>query len=365
MYERFTDRARKVMQLANQEAQRFNHEYIGTEHVLLGLIKEGSGVAANVLKNLDVDLRKIRLEVEKLVQSGPDMVTMGKLPQTPRAKKVIEYSMEEARNLNHNYVGTEHILLGLLREQEGVAAQVLMNLGLKLEEVREEVLNLLGHGLEGSEGGERTAGERGGTAGGGESPKSSKSKTPALDSFGRDLTELARQNKLDPVIGREKEIERAIQILSRRTKNNPVLLGEAGVGKTAIVEGFAQRVVDGNVPELLADRRIVVLDLAMMVAGTKYRGQFEERIKAVMNEVRRAKNTILFIDELHTLVGAGGAEGAIDASNVLKPALARGEIQCIGATTLDEYRKYIEKDQALDRRFQMITVDPSTKPETV
>ncbi len=367
MYERFTDRARKVMQLANQEAQRFNHEYIGTEHVLLGLIKEGSGVAANVLKNLDIDLRKIRMEVEKLVQSGPDMVTMGKLPQTPRAKKVIEYSMEEARNLNHNYVGTEHILLGLLREQEGVAAQVLMNLGLKLEDVREEVLNLLGHGME--EGGER-AGMGGrqmaGAGGGGESsPKGGKSKTPALDSFGRDLTELARQGKLDPVIGREKEIERAIQILCRRTKNNPVLLGEAGVGKTAIVEGFAQRVVDGNVPELLADRRIVVLDLAMMVAGTKYRGQFEERIKAVMNEVRRAKNTILFIDELHTLVGAGGAEGAIDASNVLKPALARGEIQCIGATTLDEYRKYIEKDSALDRRFQIIMVEPASKAEAV
>jgi ATP-dependent Clp protease ATP-binding subunit ClpC len=368
MYERFTDRARKVMQLANQEAQRFNHEYIGTEHVLLGLIKEGSGVAANVLKNLDIDLRKIRMEVEKLVQSGPDMVTMGKLPQTPRAKKVIEYSMEEARNLNHNYVGTEHILLGLLREQEGVAAQVLMNLGLKLEDVREEVLNLLGHGME--EGGERAGmGGRqpaGAGGGGGEaSPKGGKSKTPALDSFGRDLTELARQGKLDPVIGREKEIERAIQILCRRTKNNPVLLGEAGVGKTAIVEGFAQRVVDGNVPELLADRRIVVLDLAMMVAGTKYRGQFEERIKAVMNEVRRAKNTILFIDELHTLVGAGGAEGAIDASNVLKPALARGEIQCIGATTLDEYRKYIEKDSALDRRFQIIMIEPATKEEAV
>jgi ATP-dependent Clp protease ATP-binding subunit ClpC len=370
MYERFTDRARKVMQLANQEAQRFNHEYIGTEHVLLGLIKEGSGVAANVLKNLDVDLRKIRLEVEKLVQSGPDMVTMGKLPQTPRAKKVIEYSMEEARNLNHNYVGTEHILLGLLREQEGVAAQVLMNLGLKLEEVREEVLNLLGHGLEGAESTER--GGRGGTAsGGGEEGgeggegRKSRSKTPALDSFGRDLTELARQKKLDPVIGRENEIERAIQILSRRTKNNPVLLGEAGVGKTAIVEGFAQRVIEGNVPELLMDRRIVVLDLAMMVAGTKYRGQFEERIKAVMNEVRRAKNTILFIDELHTLVGAGGAEGAIDASNVLKPALARGEIQCIGATTLDEYRKYIEKDSALARRFQEVMVEPTTPEDTV
>ncbi len=365
MYERFTDRARKVMQLANQEAQRFNHEYIGTEHVLLGLIKEGSGVAANVLKNLDVDLRKIRLEVEKLVQSGPDMVTMGKLPQTPRAKKVIEYSMEEARHLNHNYVGTEHILLGLLREQEGVAAQVLMNLGLKLEEVREEVLNLLGHGLEGEESVGR--GGRGGD--GGEEregrSKSGKSKTPALDSFGRDLTELAKQNKLDPVIGREQEIERAIQVLCRRTKNNPVLLGEAGVGKTAIVEGFAQRVIEGDVPEILLERRIVVLDLAMMVAGTKYRGQFEERIKAVMNEVRRAKNTILFIDELHTLVGAGGAEGAIDASNVLKPALARGEIQCIGATTLDEYRKYIEKDSALARRFQEVLVDPTSTADTI
>lgn len=363
MYERFTDRARKVMQLANQEAQRFNHEYIGTEHILLGLVKEGSGVAANVLKNLDVDLRKIRLEVEKLVQSGPEMVTMGKLPQTPRAKKVIEYSMEEARNLNHNYVGTEHILLGLLREQEGVAAQVLMNLGLKLEDVREEVLNLLGHGLEGEE---EPVGER---VGRGESRSEGrakgKSKTPALDSFGRDLTQLARQGKLDPVIGREREIERAIQILCRRTKNNPVLLGEAGVGKTAIVEGFAQRVVSGNVPDLLTEKRIVVLDLAMMVAGTKYRGQFEERIKAVMNEVRRAKNTILFIDELHTLVGAGGAEGAIDAANVLKPALSRGEIQCIGATTLDEYRKYIEKDNALARRFQEIIVDPTSADETV
>lgn len=367
MYERFTDRARKVMQLANQEAQRFNHEYIGTEHILLGLVKEGSGVAANVLKNLDVDLRKIRLEVEKLVQSGPEMVTIGKLPQTPRAKKVIEYSMEEARNLNHNYVGTEHILLGLLREQEGVAAQVLMNLGLKLDDVREEVLNLLGHGMEGGVEG----GERGGREGSseretsGSSSKGSKSKTPALDSFGRDLTELAKQSKLDPVIGRAREIERAVQVLCRRSKNNPVLLGEAGVGKTAIVEGFAQRVVSGDVPEILCDKRIVVLDLAMMVAGTKYRGQFEERIKAVMNEVRRAKNTILFIDELHTLVGAGGAEGAIDAANVLKPALARGEIQCIGATTLDEYRKYIEKDNALARRFQEIIVEPTSTDETI
>src|SRR5438270_2099885 len=362
MYERFTDRARKVMQLANQEAQRFNHEYIGTEHVLLGLVKEGSGVAANVLKNLDIDLRKIRLEVEKIVQHGPggEQVVMGRLPHTPRAKKVIEYSIEEARNLNHNYVGTEHLLLGLLREQEGVAAQVLMNLGLKLEDVREEVLNLLGHNMPNES-------ESGGGGGGGPSERSSrtKSKTPALDSFGRDLTELARQGKLDPVIGRANEIERVVQILSRRTKNNPVLLGEAGVGKTAIVEGLAQMIVDGSVPELLRERRIVVLDLAMMVAGTKYRGQFEERIKAVMNEVRRAKNTILFIDELHTLVGAGGAEGAIDASNVLKPALARGEIQCIGATTLDEYRKYIEKDAALARRFQAIIVNPPSMAETV
>ena len=364
MYERFTDRARKVMQLANQEAQRFNHEYIGTEHILLGLVKEGSGVAANVLKNLDVDLRKIRLEVEKIVQSGPDMVTMGKLPQTPRAKKVIEYAMEEARNLNHNYVGTEHLLLGLLREQEGVAAQVLMNLGLKLEDVREEVLNLLGHGLEGGDDDDRGGSSEGGGRGS-RGKRSGKSKTPALDSFGRDLTELAKQGKLDPVIGREKEIERVTQILCRRQKNNPVLLGEAGVGKTAIVEGFAQMVIDQAVPDLLRDKRIVVLDLAMMVAGTKYRGQFEERIKAVMNEVRRAKNVVLFIDELHTLVGAGGAEGAIDASNVLKPALSRGELQCIGATTLDEFRKYIEKDGALERRFQKVNVNPPTSEQAV
>jgi len=362
MFERFTDRARKIMALANQEAQRFNHEYIGTEHILLGLVKEGSGVGANVLKNLDVDLKKVRLEVEKLVKSGPDMVTMGKLPQTPRAKKVIEYAIEEARALNHNYVGTEHLLLGLLRESEGVAAQVLMNLGLKLEEVREEVLNLLGAGMESADSspmgnGTIPTGEKSGKAG--------KSKTPALDSFGRDLTELAHQGQLDPVIGRAREIERVLQVLCRRTKNNPVLLGEAGVGKTAIVEGLAQKINNHDVPELLAGQRIVVLDLAMMVAGTKYRGQFEERIKAVMNEVRRAKNVILFIDELHTLVGAGGAEGAIDASNVLKPALSRGEIQCIGATTLDEYRKYIEKDSALERRFQTIIVEPPNKAETL
>jgi len=345
------------MALANQEAQRFNHEYIGTEHILLGLVKEGSGVGANVLKNLDVDLRKVRLEVEKLVKSGPETVTMGKLPQTPRAKKVIEYAIEEARNFNHNYVGTEHLLLGLLREKDGVAAQVLMNLSLRLEDVREEVLNLLGASEETEEAAT--------TASSSAEGKKGKSKTPALDSFGRDLTEIARQGKLDPVIGRTREIERIIQILCRRQKNNPVLLGEAGVGKTAIVEGLAQRIVNGDTPEILADRRIVVLDLAMMVAGTKYRGQFEERIKAVMNEVRRAGNVILFIDELHTLVGAGGAEGAIDASNVLKPALSRGEIQCVGATTLDEYRKYIEKDSALERRFQQIIVEPPNKDETV
>jgi ATP-dependent Clp protease ATP-binding subunit ClpC len=356
MFERFTDRARKVMALANQEAQRFNHEYIGTEHILLGLVKEGSGVGANVLKNLDVDLRKVRLEVEKLVKSGPEMVTMGKLPQTPRAKKVIEFAIEEARQLNHNYVGTEHLLLGLLRENDGVAAQVLMNLGLKLEEVREEVLNLLGAGAEPEDSPQPVSNA---------DAKRTRSKTPALDSFGRDLTELAREGKLDPVIGRINEIERVVQVLCRRQKNNPVLLGEAGVGKTAIVEGLAQRIVNHDVPELLHDRRIVILDLAMMVAGTKYRGQFEERIKAVMNEVRRAKNVILFIDELHTLVGAGGAEGAIDASNVLKPALSRGEIQTIGATTFDEFRKYIEKDAALARRFQPIPVDEPTREQTL
>ena len=362
MFERFTDRARKVMALANQEAQRFNHEYIGTEHVLLGLVKEGSGVGANVLKNLGVDLAKIRMEVEKQVKTGPDMVTMGKLPQTPRAKKVIEYAIEEARSLNHNYVGTEHILLGLLREQEGVAAQVLLNLGTKLEDIRDEVLHLLGAGMEPDEG---ALGAVAGAGGAGTSARRSKSKTPALDSFGRDLTTLAREDKLDPVIGRADEIERVVQVLCRRTKNNPVLLGEAGVGKTAIVEGLAQTIVNKEIPEILQDRRIVALDLAMMVAGTKYRGQFEERIKAVMNEVRRAGNVILFIDEMHTLVGAGGAEGAIDAANVLKPSLSRGEIQCIGATTMDEYRKYVEKDGALERRFQTIIVNPPSKQQTL
>ena len=375
MFDRFTDRAKKVMNLARQEAQRFNHEYLGTEHILLGLVQEGSGVAANVLKNMSIDLTKIRAEVEKIVKTGPSMVTMGQLPFTPRAKKVLELSMEEASNLGHNYIGTEHLLLGLIKENEGIAAQVLMNLGVKLEDVRDEVLEVLGANSEESEeeeesgesqggGSERGSGGSGGGGGGG-GGAGGKSKTPALDAFGRDLTELARQGKLDAVIGREHEIERVVQILSRRTKNNPVLLGEPGVGKTAIVEGLAQRIIDGEVPEILRGKRMVVLDLALMVAGTKYRGQFEERIKAVMTEVRRVKDVILFIDELHTLVGAGGAEGAIDASNVLNPALSRGEIQCIVATTLDEYRKHIEKDGALERRFQSVVVEPPTPTQAV
>ncbi len=361
MFDRFTDRAKKVMNLARQEAQRFNHEYLGTEHILLGLVQEGSGVAANVLKQMQIDLDKIRVEVEKIVKTGPSMVTMGQLPFTPKAKKVLELSLEEASNLGHNYIGTEHILLGLIKENEGIAAQVLMNLGVKLEDVREEVLDFLGADSSEDEDDDPTmdAPSGGGSAGGG------KSKTPALDSFGRDLTELARDGKLDNVIGRENEIERVIQILSRRTKNNPVLLGEPGVGKTAIVEGLAQKIIANEIPDLLRDKRIVVLDLALMVAGTKYRGQFEERIKAVMTEVRRVGDVILFIDELHTLVGAGGAEGAIDASNVLKPALSRGEIQCIGATTLDEYRKHIEKDGALERRFQSVNIDPPTPEQAV
>ena len=350
MFNRFTERARKVILLAKEEAKRFNHDYIGTEHILLGLIREGEGVAAAVLQNLGLSSEQIRLEVEKLVQLGPSTIVSGDIPFTPKAKKVIELAMDEARNLGHNYIGTEHLLLGLIREGEGIAAQVLVNLGLDLGKVRQEVMELLGSS----------------TPGYTVSPTpTTKTKTPALDAFGRDLTQLAKDNKLDPVIGRQDEIERVIQILSRRTKNNPVLLGEAGVGKTAIVEGLAQKITKSDVPELLRGKRVIILDLALMVAGTKYRGQFEERIKAVMDEIRRSENVIIFIDELHTLVGAGGAEGAIDASNILKPALARGEIQCIGATTLDEYRKYIEKDAALERRFQTIVVDPPSVEETI
>jgi len=349
MFNKFTERARKVILLAKEEAKRFNHDYIGTEHILLGLIREGEGVAAAVLQKLGLSPEKIRLEVEKLVQSGPSTMVSGDIPFTPKAKKVIELAMEEARSLGHNYIGTEHLLLGLIREGEGVASQVLMNLGLDLNRVRNEVITLLGSSS--------PAPTSGGTG--------ARTKTPALDAFGRDLTQLAREGKLDPVIGRKDEIERVIQILARRTKNNPVLLGEAGVGKTAIVEGLAQKVIKGDVPEMLRDKRVVILDLALMVAGTKYRGQFEERIKAVMDEIRRTENVMLFIDEIHTLVGAGSAEGAIDASNILKPALSRGEIQCIGATTLDEYRKYIEKDAALERRFQTIIVEPPSVSETI
>ncbi len=356
MFDRFTERARKVIILAKEEAKRFNHDYIGTEHILLGLIKEGESVAAAVLQNLGLSLDTIRLEVEKLVQFGPSTIVSGDIPFTPKAKKVIELAMDEARRLGHNYIGTEHLLLGLIKEGEGVASHVLMNVGLDLNKVRAEVIKLLGSSAPGGGGGGTP------TVGGG---AKTKTKTPALDSFGRDLSTLARDGKLDPVVNRENEIERVVQILARRTKNNPVLLGEAGVGKTAIVEGLAQRIVTGDVPEILLEKRIVVLDLALMVAGTKYRGQFEERIKAVMDEIRRSENVIIFIDELHTLVGAGGAEGAIDASNILKPALSRGEIQCIGATTLDEYRKYIEKDAALARRFQTIIVDPPNVEETI
>ena len=363
MFNRFTERARKVILLAKEEAKRFNHDYIGTEHILLGLVREGEGVAAVVLQKMGLSLQQIRLEVEKIVKAGPTTVISGDIPFTPKAKKAIELSGEEARSLGHNYIGTEHILLGLIREGEGVASQVLMNLGLDLDKVKQEIAELLGSATPGFSAGPPPQQH------GGSIPRSpgakSGSKTPALDAFGRNLTKLARDNKLDPVIGRHNEIERVIQILSRRTKNNPVLLGEAGVGKTAIVEGLAQNIIKGDVPEMLKGKRVIILDLALMVAGTKYRGQFEERIKAVMDEIKRATNVIIFIDELHTLVGAGGAEGAIDASNILKPALSRGEIQCIGATTLDEYRKHIEKDAALERRFQTIMVDPPTVNETI
>ena len=365
MFNKFTERARKVILLAKQEAKRFNHDYIGTEHILLGLLREGEGVAAAVLQSLGMNLNNIRLEVEKLVQIGPTTVVTGDLPFTPKAKKVMELAMEEARTLGHNYIGTEHLLLGLIREGEGVASQVFMNMGLDLEKVREEVIKLLGSTTPGVQFGSNPPANPQPPSGGGGGGTGTKVKTPALDAFGRDLTKLAKDGKLDPVIGRDEEIDRVMQTLSRRRKNNPVLLGEAGVGKSAIVEGLAQKIIAGDVPDILRGKRLITLDLALMVAGTKYRGQFEERIKAVMDEIKRTENIIMFVDELHTLVGAGGAEGAIDASNILKPALARGEIQCIGATTLDEYRKYIEKDAALERRFQTIMVEPPSVEETV
>jgi len=357
----FTPRAQQVLALARKEADRFNHNFVGTEHLLLGLIKLGQGVAVNVLQKLGLDLETVRLEVEKQVGTGPDQKMMGNIPYTPRVKKVLALAQKEAKALNHTYVGTEHILLGLLREGDGVAARVLKNLDVDIEQTRQEILKELDPNFAAQE-------EAAGSAEAPEKPtpeKKGEMKTPALKAFGRDLTDIARKGEMDPVIGRKSEIERVIQILCRRTKNNPVLLGEAGVGKTAIVEGLAQEVAAGNVPELLRDRRVITLDLALMVAGTKYRGQFEERIKAVMDEIRRSKNIILFIDELHTIVGAGSAEGTMDASNIIKPALSRGELQCIGATTLNEYRKYIEKDAALERRFQAVKVEAPSIEEAV
>ena len=346
-FEKFTERARKVLQLAQEEAQRFNHNYIGTEHLLLGLVREGEGVAAKVLANLGVDLNKVRSAVEFIIGRG-DRPVAGDIGLTPRAKKVIELSVDEARRLNHHYIGTEHLLLGLVREGEGIAAGVLESLGVSLDKVRSQVIYVLNQSATYSQQESRHT-----------------SKTPVIDQLGMDLTAAARANKLDPVIGREKEIERVIQILSRRTKNNPALIGEPGVGKTAIVEGLAQRIAMGDVPETLMGKRLLTLDIGSLVAGTKYRGEFEERLKKIIEEVKNSGNCILFIDELHTLVGAGAAEGAVDAANILKPSLARGELQCIGATTLDEYRKYIERDAALERRFQPVLVEEPTVEETI
>jgi ATP-dependent Clp protease ATP-binding subunit ClpC len=357
MMNNFTPRAQQVLALARKEADRFNHNYVGTEHLLLGLIKLGQGVAVNVLQKMGLDLETVRMEVEKQVGSGPETKMVGNIPYTPRVKKVLALASKEAKALQHSYVGTEHILLGLLREGEGVAARVLKSLEVDIERTRNEILKELDPNFSAQEEGESIPAEAG--------TSKKDGKTPALRAFGRDLTEMARKNELDPVIGRADEIERVIQILCRRTKNNPVLIGEAGVGKTAIAEGLAQEIISGNVPELLREKRVITLDLALMVAGTKYRGQFEERIKAVMDEIRKAKNVILFIDEMHTIVGAGSAEGAMDASNIIKPALSRGELQCIGATTLNEYRKYIEKDSALERRFQQVKVEPPTVEQTV
>ncbi|MCK4963926.1 MAG: AAA family ATPase, partial [Dehalococcoidia bacterium] len=346
-FEKFTERARKVLSLSQEEAQRFNHNYIGTEHILLGLLREGEGVAAKVLASLDVELDKVRSAVEYIIGRGERGVS-GEMGLTPRAKRVIELAVDEARRLNHNYIGTEHLLLGLLREEEGVAAGVLESLGISLDKVRTETVRLLNQSMPQAHTGIRHA-----------------SRTPTLDQIGVDLTEAARKGKLDPVIGRNNEIERLIQILSRRTKNNPCLIGEPGVGKTAIVEGLAHRIVAGDVPQPLRDRRLLTLDIGALVAGTKYRGEFEERLKKVIEEVKTSGNCTLFIDEVHTIVGAGAAEGAVDASSILKPPLARGELQCIGATTADDYRKHLEKDAALERRFQPISVGEPSVEETV
>ncbi|WP_373528754.1 ATP-dependent Clp protease ATP-binding subunit [Nostoc sp.] len=347
MFERFTEKAIKVIMLAQEEARRLGHNFVGTEQILLGLIGEGTGVAAKVLKSMGVNLKDARIEVEKIIGRGSGFVAV-EIPFTPRAKRVLELSLEEARQLGHNYIGTEHLLLGLIREGEGVAARVLENLGVDLSKVRTQVIRMLGETAEVSPGG-----------------SSGRTKTPTLDEFGSNLTQMAMDNKLDPVVGRAKEIERVIQILGRRTKNNPVLIGEPGVGKTAIAEGLASRIAAKDIPDILEDKRVVTLDIGLLVAGTKYRGEFEERLKKIMDEIRSAGNVILVIDEVHTLIGAGAAEGAIDAANILKPALARGELQCIGATTLDEYRKHIERDAALERRFQPVMVGEPTVDETI
>ena len=349
MFERFTEKAIKVIMLAQEEARRLGHNFVGTEQILLGLIGEGTGVAAKVLKSMGVNLKDARIEVEKIIGRGSGFVAV-EIPFTPRAKRVLELSLEEARQLGHNYIGTEHLLLGLIREGEGVAARVLENLGVDLSKVRTQVIRMLGETAEVAPGGGSSSG---------------KNKTPTLDEFGSNLTQMAGDGKLDPVVGRQKEIERVIQILGRRTKNNPVLIGEPGVGKTAIAEGLAQRIATKDVPDILEEKRVVTLDIGLLVAGTKYRGEFEERLKKIMDEIRQAGNVILVIDEVHTLIGAGAAEGAIDAANILKPALARGELQCIGATTLDEYRKHIERDAALERRFQPVNVGEPSVEETI
>jgi ATP-dependent Clp protease ATP-binding subunit ClpC len=365
----FTPRAQQVLALARKEADRFSHNYVGTEHILLGLIKLGQGVAVNVLERMGLDLETVRVEVEKEVGTGTGGNSGANIPYTPRVKKVLALANKEAKSLNHSYVGTEHLLLGLLREGDGVAARVLAQLNIDIERTRNEILSEIDPNFtpdNSSDGGDSESEEAFSEAksSSGEGAEG-KTKTPALKAFGRDLTKSAKDGELDPVIGRSSEIERVIQILCRRTKNNPVLIGEAGVGKTAIVEGLAQEIISGNVPEILRDKRIITLDLALMVAGTKYRGQFEERIKAVMDEIRKVKNVILFIDEIHTIVGAGSAEGAMDASNIIKPALSRGEMQCIGATTLNEYRKNIEKDAALERRFQQVKVEEPSVEDAI